>query len=246
MFCLSGVGSAVSCEVFPPYDLTNGDYVIGLVDLSTFNSIPNIEKGVNDVFYFGDDTDNNNKNKRTPIRFEEGSYEIEDIEKYLLARLQGSGVKLSLKANNNTLKSEIECSETIDFTKSDSIGAILGFGAVVLKANEKSTSTLPVNILKVNSIRVECNIVRGTFSNGAEGHVLHEFYPTVPPGYKIVEIPNTIIYLPINVQRIHNITVALKDQDGNSINLRNETVSLRLHVKRIDGPQSAIDHGISI
>lgn len=226
MFCLSGVGSLISCDIFPPYDLSDGEYVIGLVDLSTFNSIPNIENGKNDKFYYGSNKD--------PISFEEGSYEIEDIENYLFERL-GDGVEFSLKANNNTLKSEIRCSEPIDFTKEDSIGSILGFGKELLSKNVKYTSSLPVNILKINTIRVECNIVRGSFNNGTEGHVIHEFFPTVAPGYKIVEIPSTVIYLPINVRRIHNITVALKDQDDCLINFRNEIVSLRLHVKKING-----------
>lgn len=225
MFCLNGKGSVLSCDVFPPYELSDGEYVIGLVDLSTFNSIPNIEHGKNDKFYYGDQT----------ITFEEGSYEIEHIENYIKARLL-SGTKLSLKANNNTLKSEIECSENIHFDRKYTIGPMLGFSAVSLSPNTKHISDLPVDIIKVNTIRVECNIVRGTFDNGREGHVIHEFYPLVPPGYKIVEIPNTIVYLPVNVRRIHNITVILRDQNGDPINLRNETVSLRLHVKKVNGP----------
>lgn len=225
MFCLNGKGSVLSCDVFPPYDLSDGEYVIGLVDLSTFNSIPNIEHGKNDKFFYGDQT----------ITFEEGSYEIEHIENYIKARLL-SGTKFSLKANNNTLKSEIECSENIHFDRNYTIGPMLGFSAVSLLPNTKHISDLPVDIIKVNTIRVECNIVRGTFDNGREGHVIHEFYPLVPPGYKIVEIPNTIVYLPVNVRRIHNITVVLRDQNVDPINLRNETVSLRLHVKKVNGP----------
>lgn len=224
MFCLNRKGSVLSCDVFPPHDLSDGSYVIGLVDLSTFNSIPNIEHDKNDKFYYGNQI----------ISFEEGSYEIENIENYIKTQLV-NGVKLSLKANNNTLKSEIQCSEIIHFDKEGTIVPMLGFSEISLPPNTKHISDLPVDIIKVNTICVECNIVRGTFDNGREGHVLHEFYPLVPPGYKIVEIPNTIVYLPVNVQRIHNITVVLRDQNGQPINLRNETVSLRLHVKKADG-----------
>lgn len=46
-----------------------------------------------------------------------------------------------------------------------------------------------VNINKVDTIRVTCDIVCGSYKIRAEGHMirLHEFYPTVEPGYKIVE-----------------------------------------------------------
>lgn len=220
MFCLSGIGSSVSCDVFPPYDVKDGD-VIGLVDLSTFNSIPNIEKGVNSKFCFGENE---------VIDFEEGSYEVEDIAKYIIDRLP-VGTTLKLKANNNTLKTEIFCSKKIHFDKKGTIAPILGFSNRVLDANTVHTSDLPVNILKVNSIRVECNIVRGSYDNGIEGHVIHEFFPTVPPGYKIVITPGTVIYLPINVQRVYNLTVQLRDQNGDLINLRGETLSVRLHIK---------------
>lgn len=225
MFCLSGKGSIVSCDVFPPYDVSEGEWEMGLVDLSTFNSIPNIEKGKNDKFYYGEGK---------VITIDEGSYEIEDIETYILKRID-KNVEFSLKANNNTLKAEIYCSEAVDFTKEDSIASILGFDRTRLTAKIAQSSSKPVDIVKVNVIRVECNVVRGSFDNGSEGHTLHEFYPTVAPGYKIVEIPSTIVYLPVNVRRINNITVSLKDQDGNSINLRGETLSVRVHIKRRHG-----------
>lgn len=57
MFCISGRGSSLSCEIFPPFDCSKDNYVVGLVDLTTYNAIPNIEAGVNDKFYYGN---NNN------------------------------------------------------------------------------------------------------------------------------------------------------------------------------------------
>ena len=36
-----------------------------------------------------------------------GSYEIEEIENYLIGKLGPKGINLSIKANNNTLKSVI-------------------------------------------------------------------------------------------------------------------------------------------
>lgn len=223
MFCLSGSGSTISCDIFPPFDTSDGDYVVGLVDLCTFNSIPNIETGKNDKFYFGD--------RNQAVTLPEGSYEIDDIAKYILQEVP-LGVDFSLRANNNTLKAEIRCDKRIRFSKKGTIASILGFDEKDLDPGRTHVSPNPVNILKINSIRVECNIVRGSFDNGSEGHIIHEFFPAVPPGYKIVEIPRTVIYLPVNVQKVYNITVQLRDQNGDLINLRGETLSVRLHIKK--------------
>lgn len=225
MFCLSGKGSVISCDVFPALDTSDGSYEIGLVDLSTYNSIPNIEKGVNDMFHY---------DRNSVVTIDEGSYEIGDIEKFITDHIE-AGVSFSLTANNNTLKSHIKCNKDIHFEKSGSIASLLGFGAVKLDAGKAHTSNNPVDIIKVNTIKVDCNLVRGSFDNGREGHVIHEFYPSVPPGYKLVEVPRTVIYLPVNVQRISNITISLRDQDGNLISLRDEKVTLRLHLRKSNG-----------
>lgn len=228
MLSLTGNGSSLSSDLYPPLELTDGEYVIGLVDLSTYNSIPNIEVGVNNLFYYGDQK----------IEFEEGSYEIEDISQYIRERIStrdGRAAQFSLKANNNTLQTVIKSpNERIDFQKPNTIGPLLGFTARVLDPGiKRHVSDLPVNIIKVNTIKVDCNLVRGAYENGKESHTIHEFYPQVGPGYKMVEIPRTIIYLPLNTKRITTIAVALRDQDGRLLNLRGELLSVRLHLKKL-------------
>jgi len=225
MFSLTGVTSELSHDLATPLDVTQGEWELGLIELTTYNSIPNIETDKNDKFYIG---------KNTIITVSEGSYEIEDIEKYLASKLP-KNVTLSLKPNNNTLKSELCCSQEIDFTKPHSLGPLLGFNSKVYKANTTHVSELPVDIIRVNSIRVECNVTRGSYENGVEGHIIHEFYPAYPPGYKIIERPRNVIYLPVISQRINNLTVTLKDQDGDLVNFRGERITVRLHLKRTDG-----------
>lgn len=225
MFSLNGRGSYLTKDYFPPVDVSEGEWEIGLIDLMTFHSIPNIETGVNDKFYHGEGK---------VVTVAEGAYEIEDLETTLKAAV-GKDVELELKPNNNTLKANIKCSEQIDFTKDGTFASLLGFDSKILAPGVKHVSDRPVNIMKVDVIRVECNIVRGSFNNGTEGHVIHEFYPNVGPGYKIVEVPNTIIYLPVNVKRINNVTICLKDQNGERINLRNESISIRLHIREKNG-----------
>ena len=69
-----------------------------------------------------------------------------------------------------------------------------------------------------------------SYINNKQTHTVHEFSAIVASGYKIVEVPN-INYLPLNTRRISNLTVKLVDQDGNLINVREETITIRLHLK---------------
>ena len=61
--------------------------------------------------------------------------------------------------------------------------------------------------------------------------VLYSFYPNVNPGFKIVQQPNNIIYLPLNADFITGIRIQLTDQNGIPIDLQNEIITLRLQLK---------------
>lgn len=188
------------------------DYTCGLIDLQTFNSIPNIDSSNNLIHIDSDKV----------IEIPEGSYEIDDLADFIQNELlkENEDSVFLLTANNSTLKSEILCSYSIDFSRECSIGGLLGFGRVKLNKNVQYTSTFPVNIVKVNTIHVECNIVYGSYLNNKYVHTIHEFSPDVPPGYKIAEVPRNVIYLPVNVRRITSVTLKLVDQDGTLVNFR--------------------------
>ena len=57
------------------------------------------------------------------------------------------------------------------------------------------------------------------------------FFPDVGPGYKIIEKPVNLIYLPITLNNISQMETKLTDQDGNLINLRGEELSIRFHIR---------------
>ena len=234
---LTGTQSVLSTDFFPPIQLS-ADYVVGLIDFQTFNSIPNIDES-NNKFYYGKDQ---------VITIPIGSYEIQALNSYLRRKLEdprvareagfdndikkdGKPIYFNLTPNNNTLKSEIKSTVEIDFEPDDCIGSLLGFTKRILEPNVLHASDEPVNILKVNGILVECNIVSGAFTNDKPTHTLHEFFPTVPPGYKILEIPRNVIYLPISVRTINNITLKIVDQENRLVNFRSETIIVRLHLK---------------
>lgn len=220
-FTLRSSSNVLTATYYPPIELDNKyEYALGLIGLHTYNTIPNIYNGQNKFYY-------DNKVLTIPT----GAYEVTDIEKCLQESLGGNSV-ISLKLNNSTLKCEIISKFSIDFTKSDSIGRMLGYSSKVLQPNVKHESDIPIQIIKVVTIRVECNITTAAFYDGRLSHTLYEFAPSVEPGYSINIEPKNIIYLPINTSRIDNITLRLLDQDGDLVDFRGEKIVIRLELKK--------------
>ena len=113
--------------------------------------------------------------------------------------------RISLRPNNNTLKCELTCALDIVFQQTAcGIGDMLGSKEKrLLEANKTHTSDATVNIIKLNCILIRCNIAHGSYKNGKNEHTLHSFYPSVEPGFKIIESPTNVIYLPVNVSRLN-------------------------------------------
>ncbi|XP_068990475.1 uncharacterized protein [Neodiprion pinetum] len=100
---LSGTSSVLEAQYFPPIELSlEKNYVLGLVEFLTFNSIPNIHETCNKFYLKRAD------NSRESITIPTGSYEIEDIQNFSPKELP-SDITLSLKANDNELNSEVTC-----------------------------------------------------------------------------------------------------------------------------------------
>ena len=157
---LSGTSSVLEAQYFPSIDLSrNKSYVLGLVELLSFNSIPNIDEGNNRSYV-----------DKEIVLLPTGSYEIEDIESYLHELLSPKDILISIKPNNNTLRSEIKCTHQVDFRVQDSIGKFLGFAQRILEPNITHSSDLPVSILKINALRVECNVTDGAYINDRRVH----------------------------------------------------------------------------
>lgn len=228
-FTLTGRKSELSVDLNPPIYLDeNKEYFLGLADFETFMTIPNIEEGKNKL-YLGDSV----------ITIPEGTYDISDIDSFVREEInkkfKDERLYLEIKPNLNTLKCYVKCTKAVDFTKEDSIGDILGFERKVLSENIVHESDNVTNISKVNTIMIDCNICVGSYNNDKPVHVIHQFYPLVPAGYKIVESPLPILYFPVSVKTISNITIKIIDQNSELINFRNETITIRLHLKVHDG-----------
>lgn len=226
---LKGNSSELSCDIFPPLEVEPASQLC-LLSLYTSNSIPNIDPLCNAIG-FNSTPDNHHK-----VEIPTGTYELESLESSIRKQLPGS-MRFVLKADINTLKCMMQSSAEIDFTIKNNISKLLGFDSKKYEPRTVHVSRNIVNIMRVNSIKTECNLTTGSFINGVPDQTIHEFSPSVPPGYKISEVPLHPVYYPLVRSSISKVNIALKDQDDNLINLRGEPITIRLQIVRGHGTQ---------
>lgn len=229
---LTGTSSTLRSILFPALRLEKDKlWEAALLDLTTYNSIPNVTEGVNNKIHYYKTKDKNKYSDLEEYSLPTGAYEIDDINEAIQKHMGKDNI--TIKGNNNTMKAEIKSKFYIDFTKEHSIGSLLGFPKTteILQPDIDHTGNETVNVMKVNSIDVTCNIIHGSYRDGENTHILHTFYPTVAPGFKIVEKPQNLVYLPLNASYISDIVVNILDQDGNHIDFRQEPITIRIHIK---------------
>jgi hypothetical protein len=213
----------------------NKKYEAALLSLDTYNSIPNITENKNNIFKYSTDDGITWKT----ITLNTGAYELLAINNEIKRQIIVNGddeSAFNITANISRLTSIVTIENPtykIDFGANNSVGSILGFNKTII-GHGYNESTNIVNIMQVNSILVNIDIIMGSYVNGSQSPTLYSFYPNVSPGYKIVERPNpSLIYYPLSRHDISRMRVWLTDQNGDLIDLRGETLTIRIHVREI-------------
>ena len=210
-------------------------YEIALVNLETYYSFPNIDE-TNNTFVYSPD----NGNSWEKIKIPEGSYEIDDINNAIQHEMEkrthydeiNEDYYINIAPNTNTLKSVLilEKGYQVDFNHQNSLAKVLGFtGAKYTEGFHESENV--VDILRINSILVNIDIISGSYVNGTTKSTIYSFFPDVSPGYKIIESPVNLVYLPITLDTIDSLNVTITDQDYHLLNLRNEKLTIRFHIR---------------
>lgn len=228
-FTLTNNSSTLSYNFNPPIYLdedSSVEYEIGLANFDTFNSIPNVNQSNNILVWGAADE------FKTEIPV--GSYELPDLIDEIITKINllDDEAVISITPNIHTAKVTIRTNRKINFQTPNSIGTVLGFRNKILEADDIHHSDTEVQILKINAICIDCNIAMGSFLNSKPVHIIHQFFPSVPYGYKIVESPLNILYYPVSTKTINNLTVKVIDQNGNLIDFRDEEITIRLHLRR--------------
>lgn len=228
---LSGQANELHCSFFPEIMLDpDADYYCALLELITFHSLANVNQKNNQIWYKNPGT-----KKSECFKIPTGTYEAETILEHAKAVFASKAITFEYRINKNTLKVAVKCSTTIELNRASDIFVHM-FGFKLSKNIEPNIWTEASKIVKISSedvIRVKCNIVSGSFVNGKPNHIIHEFSSNkVDVGYKIVEQPKNLIYLPVNTRRINYIELSFVDQENNPIDFRGENITCRIHIKK--------------
>ena len=232
----SGNESSFNTILNPTLELDRDkEYEIALVNLETYYSFPNIDE-TNNVFVYSPD----NSNSWVKIKIPVGSYEMEDINNTIQHEIKKKGhhdpinedYYINISANSNTLKSVLilENGYQVDFNHRDSLVKVLGFTDAKYMGGFHESENV-VNILSINSILVNIDITSGSYVYGMTKNTIYSFFPKDSPGYKIIETPINLVYLPITLDTIDRLRVSIMDQDNHLLNLRNEKLTIRFHIR---------------
>ena len=232
---VSGNKSSFNTRFNPKLELDRDKvYEIVLVNLETYYSFPNIDE-TNNVFVYSPD----NGNSWVKIKIDL-SYEIDDINNTIKHEMEKRGhhdsinedYYINISANSNTLKSILilEKDYQVDFNHQTSLAKVLGFtGTKYTEGFHESENV--VIILRIDSILVNIDIISGSYVNGTTKSTIYSYFPKVSPGYKIIESPVNLVYLPLTLDTIDRLTVSITNQDDHLLNLRNEKLTIRFHIR---------------
>lgn len=209
-------------------------YEISLISLETFYSIPNIHSDNNTLVYSID-----KGNTWQTMKIPTGCYEIDQLDQLMKSNV---GTAMSIKPNISTLRSIINITDDnfqVDMSKS-SLRTVLGFNASTPEGKPNilevgiNESDNTVNILDIANILVNCDLVSGSYLKGDLCSVIYSFFPAVGVGHKIIQRPSQPLYLPISKRgSINRIRIWLTNQNGTLVDFRDETITVRLHIRSI-------------
>ena len=226
---LSGIGAKLEAQFSPPLDINVGcKYEVALASLETYRSFPNIDSTNNKIKILVNGVWEN-------FSIATGSYDIIDITTEIKRQIVDRGGKedcVDFSPNLNTLKCIMTISEgvEVDFRGENSLRAVLGFKAEIYK-KKRNESEKVVNIMKTNSILVHCNLIGQSYLNGSQQPIIYSFFPNALVGEKIIERPNQLIYLPVSLDVIRQMTAWLTDQNQEPLDLRGEKLTIKFHIR---------------
>ena len=201
-------------NTFSPSIQLRGNYGIALDYISTYNSIMNVTTDNNEFHY-------HNGSNWVAIKLGLGSYEINEINSEIVRLMQVNGdydaandvsyITIGAKRSRLTSTIEIATGYQVDIGGINTLGNLLGFNSKVTLAAGYHESPDQVNIIRVNSVIINCDVVKNSYINGVKSNHIYSFPVNVSPGFRMSSHPGTLQYHRLAVDQLETIKVWLTD-----------------------------------
>ena len=227
---LSGISTDFKTYFKEPIEFDSGE--AALLSLETYNSIPNITE-INNKFKYSNDGGITWKIIILPPDAYEYRQIADEIKMQMIKNNDVGEDIYFINFDIRRLSSVIEINHKdykIDFGCENSIGPTLGFTDQIIGEGIHKSPNI-VNISHINTILVNVDFISHSYLNEDKYPILYKFYPKVAPGYKIVQTPQNLIYLPVNRNPLNEIRLWLTDQDRKPLDLQGEKLTVTIHIR---------------
>jgi hypothetical protein len=236
IFKLTGKESVMSLHLEHPIHL-DGEYKLALTGFYSDNNIANLKQEAKIYFHYPQVNGKVTTIIVHALTLEKKFWTLETLTNKCRNFLQGlldTQAVTNIDPNNfSMIKSgdRVAINSPLGFYLDSSVCKLLGFELSIKPSSEVSsyytaninhTGTKLPNLRAVDVIEIHCNLVEHSFVNHDthwhkhdETEILYHFFPNVPHGYKISEMPNEFHYIPLrNITAIREIKIMIKDQDN--------------------------------
>lgn len=225
----------------PPLFLGDDKYELGLVRALLWYSFYNISPQYNNTTARYSPDGGTTWKSFTILS---GQYTIDQlnsrIQSIMLANgdytpsLSGNIFNISISADFSTLSVLITVSNNyqLDLTISD-LNLLLGFNKIIVTTTQLGNTVANINN-GINSLKISCDILTGSYDNNANSNTLYVFTPTSGPGTQINIQPPTLLFIPVrNSRAINSIRMRLLDNLNRTIDLNGEPITYLLYLRRV-------------
>ena len=219
---------------------------LSVEEASIWWTVPNIITGQNDKIYI---SGINTLDVLTDyvITIPQGLYDLSGLNQAILRGLENAGAKvnpnplITLTADEPTQKVEIRYnygSVLIDFTKTDTPRAILGFNSAIYGPYTAGTNLLAPNVAQFNQINyflIHSDLTtKGIRFNNKYNQTISQVLIDVSPGSQIVSRPFNPARIPVpelGGARRTNFRMWLTDDEDRSVNTSGEYWTARIVIR---------------
>lgn len=88
-------------------------------------------------------------------------------------------------------------------------------------------------LAELSTVRIDCDIVSGSYINGVHCHTIHQFVANAPrvKTQTFVESPKHLNYFPVKTKSLRSIQISIVDHKGALVDFKGD-ITCRINIKR--------------